>query len=75
MGIKNAQRLVETKFKRPTKELVHELYYGQNMSQPQVAKELGVSPGSIYHWMKEWGWPARRFTVTEIPPLESDVGA
>ncbi len=69
MGVKTAQRLVETKFRKPVKSLVHKMYYEQGMSQPQIAKKLGVSAGSITLWMKEWGWPARRLMVTEVPPL------
>ena len=70
MGVKNAQRLVEARFKKPVRKLVHERYYGQGMSQAQVAKELGVSHMTIWHWMKEWEWPARRFALLDIPPLE-----
>lgn len=69
MKIKTAQALVETRFKRPVKDLVYEMYYEMGMSQPKVAKALGVSQGSIALWMKEWGWPARKLMVpkSQIP--------
>ncbi|HHX27498.1 MAG TPA: hypothetical protein GX716_00665 [Firmicutes bacterium] len=73
MGVKNAQRLIEARFRKPAKQLVHELYYGQGMSQAQVAKHLGVSHMTVWGWMKEWEWPTRRFTVVEIPPLELEA--
>lgn len=69
MGVKTAQRLVETRFKKPVKALVHEMYYEKGMSQSQIAKKLGVSAGSVHQWMKQWGWPARVLMVAEIPPL------
>lgn len=40
-------------------EVIYELYWGWEISQPEIGEVFGVSQGAIKYWMDVWGIPTR----------------
>ena len=48
---------------KPSNQELSQMYHNKKMSQPEIAKEIGVSYNAIFRWMKDYGIESR--TVSE----------
>ena len=44
---------------RPTKKKLHRMYITEEMGAPEIAEELGCSPGIVYRWLEDEEIPTR----------------
>lgn len=58
----------------PTKEILTELYIGQNLTQWQIAKRYGVSTTAVAYWLKKLEVPKKpKKTYMGMIRLSDDV--
>lgn len=53
------QQRVEHAHGAPIDELVRRLYVHEGLTQPEVARRLGVSTRTVIRWMADMGIPTR----------------
>ncbi len=73
-GRKSKIESIETRFKRPVKDLIIDMYYHRKMTQEQIAAELQITVGTVSRWMKWWGFPTRGWALPEPPGIEQTGG-
>jgi transposase len=56
-------KAVETKYKRPLREVLHQLYAEEGYTMNQAGEILGVHASTIYYWMLKLGMPTRQFML------------
>jgi len=60
LGIKTRQaHYKKEKEREDMRPILYELYVGQGLSQIQIAKRYGVSPGTVGSWLEKLGIPRR----------------
>ena len=73
MSVKTGQRLIRERFKKPAKVVIHDFYYGQELTVKVIAEACDVTPSCIFNWMREWGWPRRSWRAQiVIPPKPTE---
>lgn len=55
-AIKRKERLIkiEEKFGKPMKNLINDLYWGENLNQESIARKIGISRGKVISLMKQF---------------------
>ena len=49
------KKVIEAWKGKPIEELLYELYVEQNLSMPEIAKQLCISTGIVCRWLSEYG--------------------
>lgn len=69
---KNIEKVILEKFGIPFKELLLHMYWEENKTQKDIAKELGVSTGCVSLRFREYGIKQRPFGYWGIGQKMSD---
>lgn len=54
---------VETKYKKPLREILQQLYAVEGYTMNQVGEILGVHSSTVYYWMLKLGMETRKFML------------
>lgn len=51
----HAQTLVQVRTGRPVEKVLHEMYVERELSQAEIALELGITRNTVAMWLREFG--------------------
>ena len=54
-GLTRQMQEVEKRFHQPIADLLERLYWGEQLTIPEVARKVGISPGATHRWLKKFG--------------------